>query len=592
MLVALAIGVIGFLSLCIVAHTELPIQETSAIFGVALMVGIILIPLWLLSRAEGHALMQGAVPIAALVAVGTVMVLTTAYQLANYIMLPVDLLSFAESPFVNDILKLRLGVPIYTIPSDNNSYPYTPGTQIITYLISAAFGNGESIPFFRAVQFSYVILASIVATSLCDLLACKFLSATEYRHRPLWIVAWLPFFLLLATEPRFNEYTHSLHNDGLALLVSVSAFWLMVRHSVEPRPWVLGLMIVLPALGFMVKQSQLAWGGIFFIYLLVADNVSWRQLFYFSFCSMTLVAATIGACYLLWGDPFLFWSFVATGKKSVSLLRSVSHLFQAGIYAIMGLFGGWVLVLRGGSRTVKALWLCWLLIFGIEAYTSGLGWHANHLGPGIVLGACWFFPALVKVWPTAEQTKSWWEYITKEAIAVSAVVLLFGALGLVRIPRNPVPPDLFRYVDDIEKEFIGFAPQKVLMDTGNWIYLREKILMKDRSETVGIWVGKNQEIDHAFLAETIKRIQEKTYDKILARQLDTDLSWYDFQDRGSGVKAAILASYYPIRRVPAVQGIETWWPEHLLADILVLVPNGRDDPISVSPRTIQHLSNR
>jgi hypothetical protein len=32
-----------------------------------------------------------------------------------------------------------------------------------------------------------------------------------------------------------------------------------------------------------------------------------------------------------------------------------------------------------------------------------------------------------------------------------------------------VPADFFRYVKDIEKEFVGFAPEKVLMDTGNWI---------------------------------------------------------------------------------------------------------------------------
>ena len=112
--------------------------------------------------------------------------------------------------------------------------------------------------------------------------------------------------------------------------------------------------------------------------------------------------ATIGGCYLLWGDPFLFWTFVATGKKTVSILRSFLHLFHAGIYGIMGMFGGWMLALPSRSRTPKILWLCWLLIFGIEVYTSGLGWHANHIGPGIVIAACWFFVALVKVWPTID----------------------------------------------------------------------------------------------------------------------------------------------------------------------------------------------
>ena len=569
---ACVIGVIAFVGLCTVAGAQLPVQNTTTIFSLVVVVGISIIIRWLRSTKRAQTITKGAVPIATLVAVGTVMALSTAYQLVNYIMLPVDLLSFAESPFVNDILKLRLGLPIYTTPSDNNSYPYAPGTQILTYLISTTFGYGNSIPFYRSVQFSYVIVATFVATSLSDLLARKFLTAIEYRHRPLWIAAWLPLFFLLATDPRFNEYTHSLHNDGLALLLSVTAFWLMVKHSFEPRPWVLGFMTILPALGFMIKQSLVLWAGVFFVYLATSENVSWRQLISYLFCSISLVAGTVGACYLLWGDPFLFWTFVALGQKSVSLLRSVLHLLQAGMYAIIGMFGGWVLVLRDGSTRAKALWVYWFLIFAMEVYTSGLGWHANHLGPGIVIGACWFFPALVRIWPTAEQTRSWFECRVKQAFAVSAVVLALGGLDLVRIPRNPIPSDLFRYVNDIEKEFIGFATQKVLMDTGNWIYLRENTLMKDRSETVGIWVGKNQQIDRDLLSGTIRRIEEKTYEKILARQLDTDQSWYDFQDRGSGVKAAILANYQTVGRVAAVQGVETWWPKHLLAEVLVLVP--------------------
>ena len=568
---SISVSMLVFRNLCIVSGAELPVAASSGWWNTVAVIAIILV-LWPLSRNRGDVHRQGAVPIAVLVSAVTVIALATAYQLANYLVLPVDLLSFAESPFVNDILKFQLGIPIYTVPSDNNSYPYAPGTQLLTYFISAAFGEGDSIPFYRIVQFSYVILAAVVATILCDSLARKFLTTIEYRHRPLWIALWFSLLFLLVVEPRFNEYTYTLHNDGLSLLVSVFAFWLIVKHSCAPRPWMLGVLMVLPALGFLVKQSQVMWAGIFFIYLLTANHVSWRQLAYFSFCCAALVAATVGACYLLWGEPFFFWTFVALGQKSGSLLRSVLNLLHAGGYAIMGLFGGWVLALREGSMRAKALWAYWFLIFAIEVYTSGLGWRANHLGPGIVIGACWFLPALVKFWPTAGQPESWWQYRVKQVFAVSAVVLALGALNLVRLPRNPVSPDLFRYVGDIEKEFIGFAPDKVLMDTGNWIYLKEKVLMRDRSETVGIWVGKNQPINHDFLGETIKRIEAKIYDKILARQLDTDQSWYDFQDRGSGVKAAILANYQPIRRVPAAQGVDTWRLPHLLSEILVLVP--------------------
>lgn len=568
---SIALGVVGFSALCALIHTELPFPMAYAVLA-GLSIASFLF--WKKSRKANRRLPQGAMAIAILIATGTTMVLATAYQLAAYISLPVDLLSFSESPFVNDILKLRLGLPIYTPPQDNNSYPYTPGTQILTYLISAAFGHGDSIPFYRAVQFCYVILAAVVATVICDLLARRALSEIEYRHRPLWITAWFTFFFLLSTDARFNLYTHSLHNDGLALLVSISAYWLIVRHSVAPRRWLLVLMAVLPALGFMVKQNQLMWAGIFFLYLATSRHVSWRQLWLFLLGSVLSIALTVGGCYLLWGDPFLYWIFRALGDKQVSLLRSVQHLFQAGIYVIMGLLGGWVLVLRGSSRTLSVLWVCWLLIFGTEVYSSGIGWQANHLGPGIMLSACWFFTALVKVWPTTESTGVWWRTRIQEGVAVCIVISLFGVLGFVRMPQNPIPSDFFRYVADIEREFQGHDEGNVLLDYGTWIYLRKNILMKDRSAPVSLHAGKNQpEVNHAMLAATIKRIEDQTYDKILARQLDTEHSAYDFQNRGSGVKAAILSNYHEAGRIPAVQGIEQWWPTHLVSEIIVFAPN-------------------
>ena len=91
--------------------------------------------------------------------------LAAAYQMIAYIRVPVDLLSFSESSFVNDILKFRLGTPIYTPPADNSAYPYMPGAPILTYLIAALLGQPDSIPVYRAVQFAYVILAAIMALS-------------------------------------------------------------------------------------------------------------------------------------------------------------------------------------------------------------------------------------------------------------------------------------------------------------------------------------------------------------------------------------------------------------------------------------------
>lgn len=568
---SLIAGASGFLVFCRLVGAPLPAWSSYAMFGGAIIALAVFTLLFFNSKTR-ESLSQGALGIAALMMAGTVLALSTAYQLAAYLGLPVDLLSFSESPFVNDILKFRLGAPIYTPPQDNNSYPYTPGAPILTYLISAAFGHGDSIPFYRVVQFSYVVLACVVATSVCDLLARALLSDDEYRNRFLWAPVWFLFLFLLATDRRFNLYTHSLHNDGLALLVSASAYWLIARHALTRRQWLVVVMAVLPALGFLVKQKQLMWAGIFLVYLLAVGSVPRRQVLLFLFCSAISVSVAVGTCYLLWGDNFVWWVFVGLGSKQVSFLRIVQHLFDARNYAMMGLFAGWLLVLRNGSRMAAALWVSWLLAFGIQTYTSGVAWVTNHLGSGVLLSGCWFFVALIKIWPVAEGRASLLNRF-QEGAAVLMVILLFSALGFARKPRNPIPPDFNRYVADIEKEFQGERAEKVLLDNGTWIYLRDKVVMKDRSAPVSLHVGKNQpEINRAALAETIERIEQKSYDKILARQIFTDQSAYDFQDRGSGVKAAILANYVEVRRIPGVQGIHEWWPMSMIADISVMVP--------------------
>jgi hypothetical protein len=159
-------------------------------------------------------------------------------------------------------------------------------------------------------------------------------------------------------------------------------------------------------------------------------------------------------------------------------------------------------------------------------------------------------------------------------MAIAMVMLLLGAMGHLRDPRNPVTTDFQRYVSDIEDEFRDMPADQVLLDFGSWVYMRNGVVMKDRAVSVALHVGKNQpEINRAALAGTITRIQQKTYRRILAHQLDTEHTAYDFQNRGSGVKSAIFENYHVVRRIPAVTGSTHWWPAHLIQEVLVLEPN-------------------
>lgn len=573
---AAAAGVIAFRALCAaVGARPFPGASIFTVIAAVLLVGSCLT---LVRRLRGQAdAWLTSIPtfgIAALASASTLLALMTLNYLAPCIALPVDLASFSESPFVNDIVKLRLGLAIYTPVADNNSYPYTPGAQIVTYAISWMLGGQDSIPFYRTVQFTYVLLASVVATAACDQLARCF-HGESYRHRAAWPFVWLPLLVLVSVDPRFNLYNHSLHNDGLALLIAMCAFWLLTRHALTGRTWLLLPMALIPAIGFLVKQNQLVWAGIFGLYFIVSGTIAWRHIIAFAFATAACIAGALGLFYGLWGDAGTYWIFRALGDKQVSLYRSILHLFEAGMYAAIGLAAGWVLLADADARPSRrnvALWSCWLVLFAIEAYTSGLGFVTNHLGPGVMIAVCFLFVALVKLWPQADASTGRPTLWFRTCSAAAIIILVTGAIGHLRDPRSPIPDDVRRYVADVEAEFAGHAASDVLMDTGTWVYLKHGVLMKDRSAPVSLHIGANQDVNQAALTDTVSRIRGRTYAKILARQLDTEHTWYDFQNRGSGVKDAIFENYSVVRRIPGVRGLNTPWPAHLFAEILVLAP--------------------
>lgn len=523
------------------------------------------------------------------------------YQISFYLRLPVDLLSFSESPFISDIVSLRLGQSPYHPPSDNNSYPYSAGTQLLTWGIARLLGRGDSIPTLRWVQFSYVLAACGVGVGICHTLARRVLGH-RFRHRAAWWTVWGATLLLVAIDPRFNGYNHSLHNDGLGLLVSALAFWTMASDEARPRPWLLVLGCLLPVAGFLVKQSLVIWLGLAAVFHVVTGRLRLRGAVLFVAAGIAAVAATVAIQYAAWGDPYLWWVFGALGAKSVSPFRSALHGLQAGGYAVLGLASAWAIFLSGPAgggggpesgrpattagesgrlalvrrlrpSPLVALWGVWLVLFLGEAYTSGLGWVVNHLGPGVFLAACWFLVAVPVLWARAVDAADGWFARARAAILGATLVCVPGALGLVRVPADPVPDDFDRYVSDIEAWFDGLPASDVLLDNGSWIYLREGVVMKDRSSVVGIHAGPNQdEIAREYLTATISRIRSHRYARILTRELYSDLSPYDFQSRGSGVREAILESYREVGRIPAVEGIEVWWPRNLLSEIIVLEP--------------------
>lgn len=514
-----------------------------------------------------------------------------------YIQLPADLLMWAETNFVGDIIKIRTGVPVYTPPADGNSLIYTPGAPLLTYAISWIIGMTTSIPTWRAIQLGYVALAALLATSCCEKLLRLSFPGRSVPFRRTWYAFSFLTLLLAATSPGINRYVHCLHNDALALLVSVFSFWAMVRYAERPGWSALTLMAVCPALGYLTKQLLLGWAGVMFVFLLLHDPRNVRRLVLFTLATSGVVGFAIGGCYLLWGDAFLFWTFevmggslrrlgFSTGSLNPSVARALDHTIRAWMELAVGGVGVCLVLSQENIRRVGPLAAAWLSIVLFEGFFSGAGWATMyHFGPGGMIGCIWFLVALVKHWPVSAlpRVKELPRVVTGLRLfaAIFAVFTLFVALRVVPTknerasrfwpPRHP-SRDVQRYIADIEREFEGLAPDRVLLDVGNWVYLRDDFLAKHRAVSLG-----DQPVRGIYenFEPLLARIRNQEYEKILLHDLRSRMFLYDWAGwpRSSGVRRALDDHYQEVRTIAAAAGgtPRIWFS----GPVSVLVPRQR-----------------
>lgn len=527
---------------------------------------------------RGRSVVPMKLALVVLSTVATVLVSFYLYWASHYTFFPADILLWSESDFTNDILKISLGYPLYTDQVNNESFVYTPGTQALTYLLAALLGHPLSISLWRVIQLFYVLLAALVSTLCCMRLTGLAMPAEKVRDPRLWSAFMVPVFFLLSSNSLTNPYVHNLHNDALALLLSVTAYWLLVEYTSSGDRRLLFLMAALPAAGFLVKQSLAIWAALYCLYLFFFDTPrSPVRTAVFGAFAFGAVGATVGASYLLWGNDFIYWVFTVMKHDPLSPLRSVKHILTAWTFYAAGLVSG--LVLFRGARPGRAFgaWLLWLLIFLIEGYTSGIGWMLNHMGPGSLIAGIWLVTALVRISPPAAQALpsrepgGGWQAWLHAGVVVIVVGLLFNGMGLVRVPVKHLSDDAYRYIAEIEHEFEGVDADKVLLDVGTWVYLDKGVVMKDRAIPIGNR-GYNGTGDFSGI---IGRIKEKRYAKILVRNLDAPIFLYDhwLWPEPSGIKDALLDNYRETGKIkPLEKKVHEEVPYLVFDELTILTP--------------------
>jgi hypothetical protein len=545
----------------------------------ALLVGV-------LALRDPEARHRGEWALALLVALATGLALSTLWGLSFYVRFPADFLGFWEGDYLTDLIEFRAGLPLYGPVADNNSSVYTPGAQLLTYGLASLTGADLDVVTLRAIQFSYVVAAALVATSACDHLARRFLAPGEYVSRPLWLAAWFPLLVLVGVERRFNLNVHTLHPDSLTLLLSAAAFWLLARHALRPSPWVVTAMALLPAVGFWSKQSLVIWMVLFGGYLVLAER-RWKEIALFAALAPLFLAVSLWLLFRVGGPQTGYWIFGILGDKAVGLGRSLDAFVAAGGFVAASLVGLWVLILRDRSWPALLLWLIPTGLLLVQCYTTGIGWQKNHLGPGVLMAACFGLAALPRLWARlAAVTELPIQGLGRLAFALG-IGLVPSALGLVREPANKVPAAALAQVAAIEEEFRGMDPHRVLLDRGSWVYVKDTVIMRDRASSVQLHLGANSpQMNLAAIQATLGRIRAEAYDKILVREFPQG-SPYDWHVRGSGIPDALAEHYVVVRTIPGVPELDEWWPKRLLMPITVLVPRSRASLAASLPDSLQ-----
>ena len=529
----------------------------------------------------------------ATLAIAAILSVFSLWILAGFVKIPADILMWGETGFVETIIKLRSGVPIYGSPADNNSILYTPLSPILTHAISRLTPLAPSVPLFRWIQLGYVVLAALLGVLCWRMLRDLAYPDHQLRRRSLWsALVFLSLFLAGISE-NVNRFTYCLHVDALALPVSMFCFWTVLRYIRRPGWSSLALMAICPAIGFMTKQLLLSWAAAMTVAVLLRgllssssgfrlrDRATWVA----ALKPVTLLLALSGLCFgltlvicdVLWGHNFFFWVFNIMGPRKhlslspvtfqISLPRAIEHALRAWSELGIGILGG-VLVLRArNAAKLGPAFAAWLTIVASEIYSSGAGWSVlYHFGPGVVIGCIWLLAAASRWWPSGEINSSdefpMLAWLAKPVLGLLGAICFFASLhawpsGDVNSGRwwgmRKPSPDMNRYISDIESEFKGLTPAEVLLDAGNWIALQQNFVAKDQAPALADQPPSNIYSNIEILAS---RIRAKTYKKILVHDFDSPYFLYDWRDwpRSSGIRAALLHSYVRKRIIPGAGG--------------------------------------
>ena len=453
-----------------------------------------------------------------LVGIGAVFVYVLAYQLINRIPFPWDYYVWSESPFLTNLWKMSLGQPIFTNPSDVNSFLYSPGLEVLVYGLLSPFGLELDIRFARFI----VVGLGAAAAVLTAVFARRLLVVLGVEPSNLRKCGWLMGFLF--TLIIFKSATSDVcHPDNFQMFHVAAGLCLgAVTIATGEFRWALTTIIFL-ATGVLIRQSA----ALGFVGVLIVFMVEFRRVWnpaktiilcgagiaVFALSLWLLIGRSDDAAFFLFKANALDWAATSV-IKWVKLKAILTDMLSEQPHRIMlwvaAVFSAWWLLVHE-NRLIRRLirfWLVFGLAEGVPALASFgkvFAWW-NNLTVIDLWAAAIAMPAILSIAVSAK---------SERPFVGGAVFAFFAILFLTMSPAKYPPSDreqafMAEWEGLVREDFR--KGKRVLVSHGTSILIRagEKDVPIDRGNTMN-------ELNVAGLARqagTRRRIEGLFYSRI------------------------------------------------------------------------------
>jgi hypothetical protein len=163
--------------------------------------------------------------------------------------LPLDTITWSESPFLVNMLKLRAGESMYGPMELANSYSYSPGNELVHYALLRPFGLELQLLAHRALAFGWQALATGVLTAALWGPVRGMLQPALGRAAIVLVVA------VVGNAIWSTMLGPNVHPDHLGKVCFASALALMIALPRLPRRLVLAGILLLPVAATAFKLT-------------------------------------------------------------------------------------------------------------------------------------------------------------------------------------------------------------------------------------------------------------------------------------------------------------------------------------------------